>query len=84
MKRILFAILALGLTLTAQAKDVFVNTPKTTLMLTANDGQTPRIHYYGSRITPAQGREAIDAMSINSSRFVIVLLFWRLIFFSQI
>ncbi len=49
----------------ASAKDIFINTPKTTLMLTANDGGTPRIHYYGSRITPAQGREVIDAMSIN-------------------
>ena len=49
----------------ASAKDIFINTPKTTLMLSVNEGGTPRIHYYGSRITPDQGREVIDAMSIN-------------------
>ena len=63
--KLLSLVMALTLTTTITAKDVFVNTPKTTLMLTANEGQTPRIHYYGSRITPAQGREVIDAMSIN-------------------
>ena len=49
----------------ASAKDIFINTPKTTLMLSVNERGTPRIHYYGSRITPDQGREVIDAMSIN-------------------
>jgi alpha-galactosidase len=47
------------------AKDVFVNTPKTTLMLSVNEGSTPRIHYYGSRINPNQAQEIYDAMSIN-------------------
>ena len=47
------------------AKDVFVNTPKTTLMLSVNEGSTPRIHYYGSRINSNQAQEIYDAMSIN-------------------
>ncbi|WP_044110295.1 alpha-galactosidase [Xylanibacter brevis] len=47
------------------AKDVFVNTPKTTLMLSVNEGSTPRIHYYGSRISHSQAQEIYDAMSIN-------------------
>ena len=50
---------------TMSANDVFVNTPKTTLMLAANEGQTPRIHYYGSRIKADQAHEVYDAMSIN-------------------
>ena len=65
MRHFLLSILALSLGLTASAKDVFVNTPKTTLMLAVNEGQTPRIHYYGSRIRPAQAQEIYDAMSIN-------------------
>ncbi len=69
MKKVLLSLLALGFAVCQQgfvkAQNIFVNTPKTTLMLTANEGGTPRIHYYGSRITPDQGREVIDAMSIN-------------------
>ncbi len=61
----LLLLTAAAFSLSAAAEDVFINTPKTTLMLTANDGSTPRIHYYGSRITPAQRQEVIDAMSIN-------------------
>ena len=52
-------------TLQAQAKDVFVNTPRTSLMLSVNEGSTPRIHYYGSRVKPSQAQEIYDAMSIN-------------------
>ena len=65
MKRILISLLALAMLAPASAKDVFVNTPKTTLMLSVNDGSTPRIHYYGSRIRPEQAQEVYDAMSIN-------------------
>ena len=69
MKKVLLSLLALSFAVCPQgfvkAQNIFVNTPKTTLMLTANEGGTPRIHYYGSRITPDQGREVIDAMSIN-------------------
>ena len=50
---------------TATAKDVFVNTPKTSLMLSVNEGSTPRIHYYGSRVKASQAQEIYDAMSIN-------------------
>ena len=65
MKHLILFAFTLTLGLTASAKDVFVNTPKTTLMLAVNEGQTPRIHYYGSRIRPEQAREVYDAMSIN-------------------
>ena len=65
MKRLPITTLALTLSLGASAGDVFVNTPKTTLMLAVNEGQTPQIHYYGSRIRPDQAHEVYDAMSIN-------------------
>ena len=65
MKHLLLSILAMTLCQTTSAKDVFVNTPKTTLMLAVNEGQTPRIHYYGSRIKADQAHEVYDAMSIN-------------------
>lgn len=65
MRHFLLSLLALTLCLAASAKDVFVNTPKTTLMLSVNEGQTPRIHYYGSRLRPEQAHEVYDAMSIN-------------------
>ncbi len=52
-------------TLPTQAKDVFVNTPKTSLMLSVNEGSTPRIHYYGARVRPSQAQDIYDAMSIN-------------------
>ena len=68
MKRIL-SLLALCCLLVPMsnlsAKDVFVYTPKTTLMLSVNEGSTPRIHYYGSRINAGQAQEIYDAMSIN-------------------
>ena len=65
MKKILISALALTMCQAVEAKDVFVNTPKTTLMLAVNEGQTPRIHYYGSRLRPDQAHEVYDAMSIN-------------------
>ena len=65
MRQLLLSVLALTMSQTMSAKDVFVNTPKTTLMLAVNEGQTPRIHYYGSRIRPEQAHEVYDAMSIN-------------------
>jgi alpha-galactosidase len=34
-------------------------------MLSVNEGETPRIHYYGMRLRPGQAREVYDAMSIN-------------------
>ena len=65
MKYLLLTALALTLSQGAIARDVLVNTPKTTLMLAVNEGQTPRIHYYGSRLQPNQTQEVYDAMSIN-------------------
>ena len=49
--------------------DVFINTPRTTLMLSANEGQTPRIHYYGPRLALGQGREVYDAMSLSADAY---------------
>ena len=69
MRQLLIAALASTLSQVASAGDVFVNTPKTTLMLSVNEGQTPRIHYYGSRITAGQAHEVYDAMSINSDAY---------------
>lgn len=73
MKRILlsFAVIAMtSLSLTsAHAKDVFVNTPKTSLMISVNEGDIPRIHYYGSRVSPSQAQEIYDAMSINYNAY---------------
>lgn len=69
MKTLLLSALALPLSQAAAADDVFVNTPKTTLMLSVDKGQTPAIQYYGSRLSPGQGREVHDAMSINSDAY---------------
>ena len=69
MRQLLIAALASTLSQVASAGDVFVNTPKTTLMLSVNEGQTPRIHYYGSRIAAGQAHEVYDAMSINSDAY---------------
>ena len=65
MKQLLLSVLMLTMCHVVNAKDVFVNTPKTTLMLAVNEGQTPRIHYYGSRLKAEQAHEVYDAMSIN-------------------
>ena len=65
MKKLLIAVLGMTLCVTAGAKDVLVNTPKTTLMLGVNEGETPRIHYYGSRLKAHQVHEVYDATSIN-------------------
>ena len=69
MKHLLISILALTLSVGASAKDVFVNTPKTTLMLAVNEGQTPRIQYYGSRIKPEQAHEVYDARGLNCDAY---------------
>ncbi len=69
MKRLLLFSFLLGTALSmaqmAAGKDVFVNTPKTSLMLSVNEGSTPRIHYYGTRVKSSQAQEIYDAMSIN-------------------
>ena len=64
-RKVAMVMMALAMVLTVDAKDVFVNTPHTTLMLAVNEGETPRIHYYGSRIKASQAQEVYDAMSIN-------------------
>ena len=69
MKNLLLSIFSLTLSQTASAQDVFVNTPKTTLLLSAVEGQTPRIHYYGSRLSPNESHEVYDPTSINSDAY---------------
>ncbi len=46
MKHLLIPIVSLTLCLTASAKDFFVNTPKTTLMLAVDEGQVPSSLYF--------------------------------------
>ena len=65
MRQFVLFILALTMCQVTNAKDVFVNTPKTTLMLSVNEGQSPRIQYYGSRIKPEQAHEVYDASGLN-------------------
>lgn len=65
MKKIFTCLLALLAASAVSAKDVFVNTPRTSLMLSVNEGSTPRIHYYGTRVKASQAQEIYDAMSIN-------------------
>ena len=69
MKQILIPGLALAMCQAVNANEVFVNTPQTTLMLSANQGETARIHYYGSRLKPGQAHEVYDAASINSDAY---------------
>ena len=69
MKHFVITICALTLSLGISAKDLFVNTPKTTLMIAANEGQIPRIQYYGSRIKPEQAHEVYDARGLNCDAY---------------
>ena len=69
MRQLVLFVLALTMCQVASAKDVFVNTPKTTLMLAVNEGQTPRIQYYGSRIKPEQAHEVYDASGLNGDAY---------------
>ena len=64
-KNILLSMFALTLCQAATAEDLLVNTPKTTLMLSVNEGQTPRIQYYGSRLRAEQAHEVYDARSLD-------------------
>ena len=50
MKRISFISLAMAMTLSMQAKDILVNTPNTSLLLKADEGQPLHVSYYGERI----------------------------------
>lgn len=64
MKKIFYSfmmvLLANAGAFSADAKDLFVNTPNTTLLLQANENSALRIMYYGSRITSAE-TEAVYA-----------------------
>ena len=68
-KYLLLALATMTLNQTVCAKDVFVNTPRTTLMLSVNDGETPRIQYYGSRLKASQADEVYAARSLNQDAY---------------
>lgn len=68
-KYLLLALATMTLNQTVCAKDVFVNTPRTTLMLSVNDGETPRIQYYGSRLKASQASEVYAARSLNQDAY---------------
>lgn len=56
----LICLIALPLSLFAKdypGQDVFISTRNTTLLLLAKPGQSPRIAYYGARLTERQGSE---------------------------
>ena len=62
MKRTSLSILALLTAVSLSAKDIFVNTPHTTLLLKAEENAPLHISYYGSRIDNAQ--QVYDAFSL--------------------
>ena len=68
-KYLLLALATMTLNQMVSAKDVFVNTPRTTLMLFVNDGETPRIQYYGSRLKASQADEVYAARSLNQDAY---------------
>lgn len=53
MKRIFSLSLLLAASVTLGAKDIFVNTPNTTLLLNATEGQPVHISYYGESVADA-------------------------------
>ncbi len=54
MKRIHLIVMALCAAMSMQAKDIFVNTPNTTLLLKAEEGKPLHVSYYGERIDNAR------------------------------
>ncbi len=54
MRRIQLIVMAVCTALSMQAKDIFVNTPNTTLLLKAEDGKPLHVSYYGERIDNAK------------------------------
>ena len=69
MKLWKIALMAMTVSVAGQAENVFVNTPKTTLMLNVNEGHTPRISYYGSRIDAAQAQGVYEAGALGSEAY---------------
>ncbi len=69
MKQLTLSLLALTLSLAGQAENVFVNTPKTTLMLSVDEGHAPRIAYYGARLRPEEARQVYDAGALGGEAY---------------
>ena len=58
MKRLFVAALLTLAALTSNAKDYILNTPNTSLILSAKEGETLYFRYYGSKATAADVRAA--------------------------
>ena len=69
MKQLTLSLLALTLSLAGQAENVFVNTPKTTLMLSVDEGHAPRIAYYGARLRPEEAQQVYDAGALGGEAY---------------
>ncbi len=84
-KLLLLGALGCFSALSVMAKDIFVNTPNTTLLLKAEDGQPLHISYYGERVDnpdmvyrayslweeayPAFGRGCLDVTALSVKHF---------------
>lgn len=62
MKKVLFLATLLASSIHLFAKDIYVNTPSTTLLLNAEEGKPLHISYYGSKVTNAA--EVYNAYSL--------------------
>lgn len=56
-------MMAMGLLISAPllSKDYLISTPRTSLLITANEGEKSKMQYYGVSITPAQVQNIYDA-----------------------
>ena len=56
-------MMAMGLLISAPllSKDYLISTPRTSLLITANEGEKSKIQYYGVSITPGQIQNIYDA-----------------------
>ena len=66
MKRLFTATLLVLVALTATAKDYVLNTPNTSLILSAKEGETLYFRYYGSKATAADVRAAGRMVKYNA------------------
>ena len=56
-------MMAMGLLISAPllSKDYLISTPRTSLLITANEGEKSKMQYYGVSITPVQIQNIYDA-----------------------
>lgn len=78
MKRTFLSALAITVVAALSAKDIFVNTPSTTLLLKAEEGQPLHVSYYGERVSDAEEvyrafslwEDAYPAFGLGNSQIV--------------